>query len=105
MAIKGSAIRAEGNESLRAVCASCGKSIPTEVGNAHPLDEKVKRETWGLLGRHAGQPKIFPACAACHAAGWRPPDFGEVMASSRRPARVPNRPLRPMTSSLGTKGP
>ncbi len=93
MAIKGSAIRAEGNESLRAVCANCGKSISTEVGNAHPLDENVKRETWGLLGRHAGQPKIFPTCAVCHAAGWRPPHYGDVMARSRRPARLPNQPL------------
>lgn len=101
--MKGSAIRAEGNETLRTVCAGCGKSIPTEVGHAHPLDEDVKQETWGLLGRYAGHLKIFPACAACHAAGWRPPYFGEGMAGSRPAERAPHRPHKPMDSLLGEK--
>jgi len=50
MPTSGSACRAEGNQTLRTVCANCGKSIPTEVGHAHPLDEDVRRETWGLVG-------------------------------------------------------
>lgn len=53
MASRGSAYRAEGNQTLRTVCANCGKSIPTEVGHAHPLDVDVRRETWGLVGYHA----------------------------------------------------
>ena len=75
MPIKGSASRAEGNQTLRTVCAGCGKSIPTEVGHAHPLDEDVRRETWGLVGYHRGQKAVFPTCGACHDAGWRPADF------------------------------
>ena len=75
MPIKGSASRAEGNQTLRTICASCGKSIPTEVGHAHPLDEDVRRETWGLVGVHHERKTVFPTCSACHDAGWRPPDF------------------------------
>ena len=41
MPTSGSACRAEGNQTLRTVCANCGKSIPTEVGHAHPLDADV----------------------------------------------------------------
>ena len=41
MPSRGSAYRAEGNPTLRTVCAHCGKSIPTEVGHAHPLDADV----------------------------------------------------------------
>jgi hypothetical protein len=74
MATKGSAWRAEGNPTLRTVCAACGKSIPTEVGHAHPLDEALRRETFGLVGRHGSSWKaVFPTCAECHRAGWRPP--------------------------------
>ena len=75
MPIKGSSLRAEGNPTLRTVCASCGKPIPTEVGHAHPLDQEIRRETWGLLGHDNGRRAVFPTCAVCHAAGWRPPDF------------------------------
>jgi hypothetical protein len=73
--IRGSAYRAEGNATLRAVCANCGKSIPTEVGHAHPLDEAIKQETWGLVGVLHGERTVFSTCAACYAAGWRPPAF------------------------------
>jgi len=75
---KGSACRAEGNPTLRTICASCGKSIPTEVGHAHPLDEDVRRETWGLVGYHGEEKSVFPTCTACHDAGWRPPLFVRV---------------------------
>jgi hypothetical protein len=60
MPTKGSASRAEGNQTLRTLCASCGKSIPTEVGHAHPLDENVRRETWGLVGHRDGRKTVFP---------------------------------------------
>ena len=72
MPAKGSAYRAEMNATLRTTCSSCGKSIPTETGNAHPLDEAVRRETYGLVGGSAGRTTIFATCAACHDAGWRP---------------------------------
>ena len=75
MAIKGSAHRAEMNLTLRTTCACCGKSIPTETGSAHPLDETLQRETYGLVGIEAGRKAIFPTCAACHDAGWRPVPF------------------------------
>lgn len=75
MASKGSAYRAEANATLRTVCARCDKSIPTETGNAHPLDEAVRRETYGLVGDRAGRRAIFAVCAACHDAGWRPDRF------------------------------
>ena len=78
MATKGSMFRAEANPTLRTQCAHCGKSIPTEVGNAHPLDEAVRRETWGLVGLLAGRKSVFATCDACHASGWRPPDFVTV---------------------------
>ena len=72
MPVKGSASRGEGNPTLRTLCASCGKSIPTE---AHPLDEAIRRETWGLVGYDQGRKRVFPTCAACRDAGWRPSDF------------------------------
>ena len=75
MPTKGSAYRAEANPTLRTVCAHCAKSIPTEVGHAHPLDEHIRRETWGLVGFHAGRKTVFPTCAACHESGWRPLGF------------------------------
>ena len=75
MPSKGSSYRAEGNPTLRTVCASCGRAIPTEVGHAHPLDEEVRRETWGLVGYLARQEVVFPTCAACYGAGWRPSGF------------------------------
>ena len=75
MPTKGSACRAEGNPTLRTRCARCGKSIPTEVGHAHPLDEDLRRETWGLVGYRDGRKTVFPTCAACHDSGWRPPGF------------------------------
>jgi hypothetical protein len=77
LATKGSAYRAEGNVTLRTSCAACGKSIPTEVGNAHPLDEAVRRETYGLTGGRRGKKSTFATCAACHASGWRPEAFVE----------------------------
>lgn len=73
MATKGSAYRAEGNPTLRTVCASCGKPIPTEVGHAHPLDSDIRRETFGLVGYRGALKTVFPTCAACHEMGWRPP--------------------------------
>ena len=75
MATKGSAYRAEGNPTLRTSCANCGKSIPTEAGHAHPLDEGIKRETWGLVGYPDEIRTVFPTCAACRNDGWRPPGF------------------------------
>jgi hypothetical protein len=78
VATKGSALRAEGNATLRTVCAKCGKSIPTEAGHPHPLDEALARETWGLVGYLAGRKTVFATCDACHHAGWRPPDFVRV---------------------------
>ncbi|MGH7893859.1 MAG: hypothetical protein ACREQL_04275 [Candidatus Binatia bacterium] len=78
MATKGSAVRAEGNATLRTICANCGKSIPTEGGHPHPLDETVGRETWGLVGYLAGEKTVFATCDACHHAGWRPPAFVRV---------------------------
>jgi hypothetical protein len=41
VAVKGSALRAESNPTLRTMCAKCGKSIPTEAGHPHPLDETL----------------------------------------------------------------
>jgi len=73
--IKGSAYRAEGNTTLRSLCANCGKSIPTEVGHAHPLDEAVEQETWGLVGVLHGERSVFATCAVCHDGGWRPPAY------------------------------
>jgi hypothetical protein len=78
VATKGSAVRAEGNPMLRATCANCGKSIPTEVGHPHPLDETLRRETWGLVGYVAGRRAVFATCDACHDAGWRPPGFDRM---------------------------
>ncbi|MBI3767082.1 MAG: hypothetical protein HY271_01160 [Deltaproteobacteria bacterium] len=75
MPIRGSAYRAEGNMTLRTLCANCGKSIPTEVGHAHPLDEAIEQETWGLVGVHGEVRTVFPTCTVCHDAGWRPPGF------------------------------
>mgnify|MGYP001232302394 CR=1 FL=1 len=75
MPVKGSALRAEGNPTLRTLCAGCGKSIPTEVGHAHPLDEAVRHETWGLVGYLARERAVFPTCTACHNAGWRPTGY------------------------------
>ena len=75
MPIRGSAYRAEGNKTLRTLCANCGKSIPTEAGHAHPLDEAIQQETWGLVGGIVGKQKVFPTCAVCHGAGWKPPGF------------------------------
>ena len=75
MAVKGSALRAESNPTLRTVCAKCGKSIPTEAGHPHPLDQALARETWGLVGSLAGEKTVFATCDACHATGWRPPDY------------------------------
>src|SRR2546425_11156573 len=75
MAQKGSQHRAEANPALRVVCAHCGKSIPTEVGHAHPLDAEdrgVWRETWGLLGVENGGRKFFrPVMSATRLAGAR----------------------------------
>ena len=75
MATKGSAVRAEGNPTLRTTCARCGTPVPTEVGHAHPLDQAIRRETWGLVGRVDGRIAVFATCDACHASGWRPPGF------------------------------
>ena len=78
MAQKGSQFRAEANLALRTLCANCGKSIPTEVGHAHPLDAEergVWRTTWGLVGVDARGPRVFPTCNDCYQAGWRPPGF------------------------------
>lgn len=75
MPIRGSAYRAEGNLTLRTLCANCGRSIPTEAGHAHPLDEALKQETWGLVGSLAGARVVFPTCTVCLDAGWRPPAF------------------------------
>ena len=75
MPIRGSAYRAEGNKTLRTVCANCGKSIPTEAGHAHPLDEAVEQETWGLVGALDGERMVFSTCAVCHDVGWKPPAF------------------------------
>lgn len=84
MATRGSAHRAEMNTTLRTRCTCCGKSIPTETGNAHPLDEALRRETYGLVGNGAGRKTIFAACAACHDAGWRPaPFFPDVARAAR----------------------
>jgi hypothetical protein len=78
MAARGSSLRAEGNLTLRTVCASCGKSIPTEVGHPHPLDESLRRETYALVGYLGGLRSIYAACSACHDSGWRPPRFAPV---------------------------
>ncbi len=59
---------------LRAICANCSQSIPTEAGHPHPLDETLRRETWGLVGLLAGRKTVFATCDPCHEAGWRPPD-------------------------------
>ena len=74
MATKGSTYRSEANTTLRTVCAHCGKAIPTETGNAHPLDEAVRRETYGLAGDRGGREATFATCAACQrpAGGRRP---------------------------------
>jgi 5-methylcytosine-specific restriction endonuclease McrA len=63
---------------LRTACSNCGKSIPTETGHAHPLDEAVSRETWGLVGRVAGRKAMFPTCTDCHDAAWTPAEFAST---------------------------
>jgi hypothetical protein len=73
--VRGSAYRAEGNRTLRTLCAHCGKSIPTEAGHAHPLDEAIQQETWGLVGTLDGRQTVFPTCVVCRDSGWRPPAF------------------------------
>jgi hypothetical protein len=78
MPVKGSAFRAEVNPTLRTLCAHCGKSIPTEVGHRHPLDQDTRRETWGLVGYLAKEKTVFPTCAACYDTGWRPSGFVSV---------------------------
>ena len=75
--MRGSALRAEGNQTLRTLCAKCGRSISTEVGHAHPLEEGAGRATWGLVGSFAGRPKTWAVCGDCHDAGWRPPQYAE----------------------------
>jgi hypothetical protein len=80
MATRGSAVRAEGNRALRTLCAHCATSIPTEVGHAHPLDEALRRETWGLVGHTDGPPSVFPTCTACYDGGWRPAGFVRLSA-------------------------
>jgi len=80
MATKGSAFRAEVNRALCTVCAHCGTAIPTEVGHAHPLDEAVRRQTWGLVGDSDGSPSVFATCTACFDAGWRPSGFVRLSA-------------------------
>lgn len=87
MATKGSAHRAEMNSTLSTTCACCGKPIPTETGNAHPLDESLRRETYGLVGDAAGRKTIFATCAACHDAGWRPAPFHEHAERGRQAGR------------------
>ncbi len=67
---KGSALRAEGNDTLRTTCAHCGKSIPAETGYG-----VLERETWGLVGYKDGKKTVFPTCTECYEAGWRPPEF------------------------------
>ena len=75
MPTKGSAYRAEGNATLRTICAHCGTSIPTEAAHAHPLDEAIEQETWGLVGVLDGERTVFPTCAVCHDGGWKPPAY------------------------------
>ena len=75
MATKGSTHRAEANPTLRTLCAGCGRSIPTEVGHAHPLDEAARRETWGLVGFRGRDKQVSPTCTHCYDAGWRPPGY------------------------------
>jgi arginine repressor len=53
----------------------CGKSIPTEAGHAHPLDEAIEQETRGLVGFIGGERTVFATCTVCYEAGWRPPAF------------------------------
>jgi hypothetical protein len=50
MPTKGSASRAEGDATLRTVCAACGKAIPAASRACTPLDDDVGREIWGLVG-------------------------------------------------------
>jgi hypothetical protein len=73
MTAKGSALRAENNVTLRADCASCGKSIATEVSIPSSLDHPARRETYGLIGYRGRLRAVFPTCARCHDIGWRPP--------------------------------
>jgi cytochrome c5 len=72
------------NSTLRTICACCGKPIPTETGSAHPLDESVRRETYGLVGNAAGRKTIFATCAACHDGGWRPAPFRQHTERGRQ---------------------
>lgn len=73
MSVRGSALRAEGNLTLRTSCASCGRSVSTETGHAHPLDGKPGPEIHALFGERWGVRTIFPVCSACLASGWQPP--------------------------------
>jgi hypothetical protein len=68
MATTGSALRVEGNVTLRTTCAE----------HAHPLDETFRRETWGLVGLLAANKTVFATCDACHQKGWRPPGFAGI---------------------------
>ena len=46
----------------------------TAIGHAHPLDENVRLDTWGLVGDGAGRATMFSTCAACRDREWSPPD-------------------------------
>jgi hypothetical protein len=45
------------------------------VGPASPLDDALRRETWGRVGFLGQEKTVFPTCAACDLAGRRPPGF------------------------------
>lgn len=72
---KGSAIRAELNQTFQAKCVNCRKIITTDTG--HQLEEK-QYWVWGLMGLRDGKKMVFPTCNDCYESGWRPSEFGLI---------------------------
>jgi hypothetical protein len=71
---RGSACRAGASGTLRVSCANPGKSIPTQIGHTHRLDENIRRDMRGLVGYDAGRTKSVSTGATCHDLACRPPD-------------------------------
>jgi hypothetical protein len=55
---KGSACRAERNQTLRSICPNRRRPI-LDQGHALPLGENIRHETWGLVGYNADQRMVL----------------------------------------------
>ena len=69
---QGTQTKARKNNTLVTLCASCGKTIPTDIDD----DIATGIETRGLVGYDEnGAKKVFPTCTECYEKGWRPLGF------------------------------